>query len=232
MTNQLNCEMTAIPGGIIKYTRSASAIAILRNPSADTTTFFQQDPIPSLPSDIWIDALNRSIALTYKPLSRDYDNDISNFKSAYAPLANFLKTDAFAYEETGNTHTTLFFEEKEGNNTLVAFCSTKCSSLKIKGNHILSLCPSVEIAALCVDERYRYMGIGHAIINHIIEQITNIRQLVGVQMITLFAVPKAVSFYEQLNFRKLSKGTKILQAPAHEQCIPMYLPLNSLIDNK
>jgi len=226
-SNPPYCEMTAVPGGIIEYARSESTLTTLRNFTSDANMSFQPKSVPALPSHVWIDALNRSIALSYKPLSRVYENEIRNFRSAYTPLAQFLRTDAFTYEETGNTCTTLFFEEGHSSK-LVAFCSTKCSSLKIKGDKILSLCPSVEIAALCVDDRYRYMGIGHVIINHILKQIYKIRSLVGVQLITLFAVPDAVKFYEQFSFRKLSKGTEILHAPAHQKCIPMYLALNRI----
>lgn len=47
----------------------------------------------------------------------------------------FLQTDAFLYEEMGNTCTILFFENNASE--LVEFCSTKCSSLKIKESKIL-----------------------------------------------------------------------------------------------
>lgn len=224
LTMQDACEMTAIPGGIMECARNQAAIAILGDFATlnnDNFDFMERDT--HLFSPIQIDALSRSVTLTSNPLSHEHDHQIMSFKSTYTPLLQFLKTDAFTYDGAGNTCTTLFFDEDD--NKLVAFCSTKCSSLKIKGDNILNLCPSIEIAALCVDDKYRYMGIGQAIFNHTIQQIYKIKKMVGVQLITLFAIPDAVAFYQKLNFRKLAKGMKIFYSPAHERCIPMYLAL-------
>lgn len=227
LTTQNVCEMTAVPGGILECVRSRATIALLDDFTASKSigNYDLSRNIASLP--IQIDALNQSITLLFQPLSHEYKNQIMSFKSSYTPLLEFLKTDAFAYEEAGNTRTTLFFSKSD--NTLVAFCSIKCSALKLKGHKILSLCPCVEIAALCVDDRYRYMGIGQAIINHTIQQIYSIKKLVGVQLVTLFAVPDAVLFYKKLNFRKLTKGVKIFYSPAHQFCVPMYLPLPNVL---
>lgn len=226
LTMQDVCEMTVVPGGIMACARSQAAAVMLDDfvtSNNDDFNLLKKKDFLSVP--IQIDALNRSVTLTFKPLSHEYDKQIMNFKSNYSPLLQFLRADSFAYEEIGNTCTTLFFDEDVNN--LVAFCSTKCSSLKIKGRKIRSLCPSVEIAALCVDEKYRYMGIGQAIFNHIIQQISKMKEIVGVQVVTLFAIPDAVAFYKKLSFRKLAKGMRILDSPAHEQCIPMYLVLPS-----
>ena len=224
LTMQDACEMTAIPGGIMECARSQAALTILGDfETLNNGNFDLPQKATHLSSPIQIDALNRSVTLIPKPLSHEHDNQIMIFKSAYTPLLQFLKADTFAYEEAGNTCTTLFFDEDD--NKLVAFCSTKCSSLKIKGGKIRSLCPSVEIAALCVDDKYRYMGIGQAIFNHTIQQIYKIKKMVGVQLVTLFAIPDAVAFYQKLNFHKLAKGMKIFYSPAHERCVPMYLAL-------
>lgn len=216
--------MTAVPGGIIEYADSQTVSALLNNFAVHGDCFDQLTK-PAIPLffPIRIDGLNRSITLTSRPLSRKYEKQIMRFKSTNTLLLQFLRSIAFSYEETGNTCTTLFLDESD--NTLVAFCSTKCSSLKVKGNDILSLCPCVEIAALCVDDRYRYMGIGQTIIRHIIQQICNIKITVGVQLIILFALPEAVQFYLKLNFRKITHGMKIFYSPMHEGCIPMYFTL-------
>jgi hypothetical protein len=209
------CDMTVVPGGIIEY------------------ACFQPVPFPTwdypprrpslLSSPIWVAALNRTISLTPKPISHSYNHQIQSFETAYDPLFQFLKKESFEYEETGNTRTVLFLDQYS--DKLVAYCSTKCSSLKTGGNKLLSLCPSIEIAALCVDDRFRYMGVGHSIFNHVIRRVYDIKNLTGVQLITLFAVPDAVGFYYQLQFRRITKGMKILSTPVHQSCVPMYLPL-------
>ncbi len=221
IANDDTCEMTAVPGGIIEWVDHQAVISILRDsPMVVSDSPKHPQALSPLTYPIRIDILNRCITLTDKPLSYEYQNQIMNFKSVYAPLLQFLQTDAFLYEEIGNTCTTLFFENNT--NELVGFCSTKCSSLKIKGKNVLSLCPSVEVAALCIDDNYRYLGIGQAIFNHTIQQIYKIKNVVGVQFITLFALPESVPFYQKFDFRKLEKGMKVFTTSAHECCIPMF----------
>lgn len=217
-------EMTVIPGGIIEWVDSQSSIFILEDPLIESNTILKSFRDHSLLADpLKIDTLNSNYTLIHKPLSYEYQPQIMGFNSAYGPLLQFLQTDAFLYEEKGNTCTTLFFESNA--NQLVGFCSTKCSSLKVKGRKIISLCPSIEVAALCIDDHYRYLGIGQAIFNHTIQKIFKIQTLVGVQLITLFALPEAVAFYQKFGFRKLGKGMKVLYTSVHECCVPMYFPL-------
>ena len=232
LTIQDACEMTAIPGGIMECARSQAAFAILGDFATLNISNVDDLPqkAPHISSPIQLETFNRSVSLIPKPLSHEYDNQIMIFKSTYTPLLQFLKVNTFAYEEAGNTCTTLYFDEDD--DKLVAFCSIKCSSLKLKGDKVCSLCPSVEIAALCIDDKYRYRGIGQAIFNHTIQQIYEIKKIVGVQLITLFAIPDAVAFYQKLKFHKLAKGMKIFYSPAHERCVPMYLALPRTIIDK
>lgn len=219
--------MTAVPGGIIECIPPQASLAMVRDLSASSSCDRNQaEKLPSLSLPLQLDELNRTVTLTYSPLSQEFKDQIMCFKSACTPLLQFLKKDALIYEELGNTCTTLFFEEST--HELVGFCSTKCSSLKMKGRKICSLCPSIEIAALCVSDKFRYMGIGQAILYHTIQQIYKIKQLVGVQVVTLFALPEAVAFYQKFSFRKLAKEVKIFYSPAHQRCIPMYLTLANI----
>ncbi|AJQ25445.1 GNAT family N-acetyltransferase [Pelosinus fermentans] len=219
--NRNTWEMTAIPGGIIEWVDSQAATSILEGLPIVSSVSPKSLRDLSLTDPIKIDTLN--LTLTYKPLSYEYQQQIMSFHSAHTPLLQFLQTDAFLYEEIGNTCTTLFFESNA--NELVGFCSTKCSSLKVKGRKIISLCPSVEVAALCIDDHYRYLGIGQAIFNHTIQQIYKIQTMVGVQLITLFALPEAAAFYQKFGFRKLENGMNVLYISVHKCCIPMYFPL-------
>lgn len=221
LTGQERCEMTAIPGQLLDCTQ-IQAIPSLRTNNGGASFQIPESP-DFLSFPIHIDALNRAIVLTSKPLSRKYEKQMEIFQSTNAQLLQFLKSDAFTYEETGNTATTMFFDKQD--NTLVAYCSTKCSALKIRGEKIFSLCPCVEIAVLCVDDRYRFKGIGQAIIKHILQDVIKIRKIAGVQLVTLFSLPDAVEFYEMLDFRKLEKDMKVLYAPVHKICVPMYFIL-------
>lgn len=218
------CEMAAVPGGFILSAGERTTIKIL-NDIQETGEHgklsYRSNPL-AIPIPIPINS-NQSIILTSKPLQYKYEKQIIGFQSKYAPLLDFLKKEAFAFEKMGNTHTTLFFNDADDH--LVAYCATKCSCLKLEGQSIESLCPSLELAVLCVDERYRFKGIGEKIIQYLIYQASKMKNIAGVQIITLFAIPNAVGFYQRLKFRKLKDDMKILYAPAHKGCIPMYLPL-------
>lgn len=163
------------------------------------------------------------VSLEARPLSYMYQKQIQGFKSKHRPLREFLKKEAFSFEELGNTRTNLYFDKTS--NKLVAYCAVKCACLQLKGYGMECLCPSVEVAALCVDERYRYKGIGESIIREVIHQACEVRRMIGVQLITLFAVPAAVGFYSGLGFQKIAGDSHILQSPSHKGCIPMYFAL-------
>lgn len=217
------CEMTVVPGGVIEYASDQSVVLGQGNQGMGPAGWYGKFKKPRPFYPVWVAALNRTVALTPVALSHNYDERIRGFQTAYNPLLEFLKQKAFEYEQSGNTRTTLFLDGYS--DKLVAFCSTKCSCLKVRGDKILSLCPSIEVAALCVDDRFRFKGVGQAIFRDILQRIHTIKNWTGVQMITLFAIPDAVGFYQKLNFRRLSKGMKILYSPAHLGCVPMYLPL-------
>ncbi|MDF2569026.1 MAG: GCN5-related N-acetyltransferase [Sporomusa sp.] len=227
-TNSDACEMTVMPCIITKSTRTATITLENEYVTNNYTVDLFTRPAYLLNS-IRLDALNRSITIINKPLSHNYDSQITTFKSSYTPLLYFLKNDAFIFEKIGNTCTSLFFDQETS--ALVGFCSTKCSSLKVKGDSILSLCPAIEIAALCIDDSYRFQGIGQSILRHVLYQITTIKNVVGVQLVTLFAVPNAVDFYKKFGFKKLGAAGKVLYTSSHLRCVPMYikLPQNEVI---
>lgn len=212
-------EMSVIPIGTVLVVGEHTACQIweaiqaagIRKQDAEEIT-----PVVPIPD-------KQAILLEAKALSYTYHKQIQGFKSKHGPLREFLKKEAFSFEESGNTRTTLYFDRTS--NKLVAYCSLKCACLQLKGHGIESLCPSVEVAALCVDERYRYKGIGESIIRDAINRACEVRRTTGVQLITLFAVPAAVSFYSGLGFQKIAGDSHILQAPSHKGCIPMYFAL-------
>lgn len=214
------CEMTAVPGYLT--TRHCGYPVTVRDRQQPTHELLFS-PVPPLSAPVPIATLNRSILLIDKPLSHAFDTQLAGFTSCCLPLLRFLQRDVFQYDAKGNTVTTLFFDQQAS--VLVAFCSTKCSSLKAKGDTPLCLCPSVEIVALCIDENYRYQGIGQAILRHLFHQVQTLRRNTGIQYLTLFALPDAVSFYRKSGFKKLGGSAKMLYSSAHIQCIPMYLPL-------
>jgi hypothetical protein len=199
LTSQTSCEMTAVPGGIIECVHTQSSLIKLRDPSQSSNDNRDlQKTFAPLSSPLQIDRLNRSITLTFSPLSYEYKNQIMSFETSYSSLLKFLKRDAFIYEEVGNTCTTLFFEDSF--HDLVGFCSTKCSSLKLKEKRLLSLCPTIEKAVLCISDKYRYMGIGQAIMYHTIQQIYNIKKWWEYNLLLYFPCQKLFPFIKSLTF--------------------------------
>lgn len=197
------CEMAAVPGRLAGPVRRLG---------------FGRDFYPGLTA-----AGDRAFALDARPLAHEFDGQIAAFRSAHASLLGFLKNDAFACQRTGNACTHLYFDPLSA--ALLAFCATKCSAVKLRGDTVLSLCPAVEIAALCVDDRYRFQGVGQAILRRVLAEAEKIRAVAGVQYVTLFAVPDAVDFYLKCGFKKIGAAGKVLPAAAHSGCVPLYIPL-------
>lgn len=216
-------EMAVYPGSIIRCSAKELRDAVDADMQGNWC-FSGATVDEDLAAPIYISELMRSVKLVSRPLTYGVEKHIAAFKSHNTYLLDFLRMDAMKLEEKGNTCTTLFFDKDS--DTLVAFCSTKCSTVKVKGISVIpALRPTVEIALLCVDDRYRYKGIGQTILGYVLTEVKKIRQKVGIELITLFAIPAAVEFYKKNNFKELKGGVKIFHAPVHQKCTPMYLTL-------
>lgn len=161
------------------------------------------------------------------PLSDTFAQHIREFQTSYENIGKYLKDPnrAFAYQDTGQARTTLFFDS--GADRLAAYASLKCSSLRLQLSPAqATVLPAVELIMLCVDDRYRRKGVGEAALSYLIRELYDMRKIVGVQLVTLFSVRDAVDFYKQkFGFSQLSQGMQLFLTPEYANCVPMYLVL-------
>ena len=136
-------------------------------------------------------------------LSKIYD--VSKFDCGDGDLNDFIKNDAFIYQEKKLTTTTLFFYEEN----LIGFFSAAADSLKLNfeekesyGIHQKRLedVPAIKIARLAVDKNYQKQSVGTNIFKWCIGYILNCSDMVAIRFITVDAYPDKVSFYQKFNF--------------------------------
>ncbi len=217
-------NITAASVGIMVCARNEAAAAILAdlaNAGRDPDIMSQIQNQSNPPNPF---STERSIRLTAHPLSYQYQQQIRDFRTSNKAISHFIKTEAFSNEQTGQTRTTLYFDQV--NNQLMAFSSIRCSALRVETSGRISIYPAIEIVILCVDDRYIRKGIGEAVLSYVLRSVNKMRESVGIQLVTLFSVKDAVNFYKRkFNFHELSQGMQVLYAPSYGTCVPMYLVL-------
>lgn len=136
-------------------------------------------------------------------LSRIYD--VSKFDCGDDDLNDFIKNDAFMYQEKKLATTILFFYKEK----LIGFLSVSADSLKLnlqekEGYNIhqkrLEEVPAIKLARLAVDNKYQKQGIGTNILKWCIGYILNCSDLIAVRFITVDAYPKKLEFYNKFGF--------------------------------
>ncbi len=136
-------------------------------------------------------------------LSRLYD--LSKFDCGDQDINDFLKQDAYIYQENKLATTTIFVYNEE----VIGFFSTAADSIKLKlrereGHHMqekpIQEFPAIKIARIGRDIRYNKHGIGTNILKWAIGYILNCSEMIAVRFITVDAYPDKVKWYEQFGF--------------------------------
>ncbi len=136
-------------------------------------------------------------------LSKIYD--LSKFDCGDEDLNEFIKNDAFVYQEKKLTTTILFFYEEN----LIGFLSIAADSLKLNLDEKESYnlhqkkledVPSIKFARLAVDKNYQKQGIGSNILKWGMGYTLDCSDKVAVMFITVDAYPNKTDFYQRFNF--------------------------------
>ena len=136
-------------------------------------------------------------------LSRVYD--VSKFECKDGDLNDFIRNDAFTYQEKKLATTTLFIYNDE----IIGFFSASSDSLKLKyeekKNHNIhekkiQEFPAIKIARLARDTKYAKLGLGANILRIAIGYILECSDMVAVRFVTVDAYPDKVGFYEKFGF--------------------------------
>ena len=133
------------------------------------------------------------------------------------------------------------------NQQIVCFCSVCCSAISVNElqgkdrKPVRTNYPSVEIDFFAVDEKYRskpfdknskkHETLSNAFLLYFINFLKGIsKTVVGFTYLSLYSVPEAVSFYNRFGFEGFEPYMNRDEAVFTENCIPMFLPIDSLDD--
>lgn len=136
-------------------------------------------------------------------LSKIYN--LSKFDCGDDDLNDFIKNDAFVYQEKKLTTTVLFFYKEE----FIGFLSIAADSLKMnlqEKEHYslhhkqLEDVPSIKFARLAVDKRYQKQSVGTNILKWGIGYALDCSEKIAIRFITVDAYRDVVKFYQKLGY--------------------------------
>ncbi len=136
-------------------------------------------------------------------LSKIYD--LSKFDCGDEDLNDFIKNDAFVYQEKKIATTILFFYE----DNLIGFLSVAADSLRLNLDEKESYAihqkkledvPAVKLARLAVDQNYQKQGVGTNILKWCVGYALECSDKIAIRFITVDAYPEKVNFYQKFNF--------------------------------
>ena len=151
-------------------------------------------------------------------------------------LDNFLKSEAFQYNEDGqgNTYVIRFAQSNE----IIAYYTLKANLIKAYNAEIEQdeHLPSVEIARLAVSDSLRRQGLGtYLFVKYILPKINNVKNIIGINTIMLFVEDYSSedhnpqNFYKSLGFKLANEEiTNHIENKYNEGCKLMYVNINNL----
>lgn len=145
---------------------------------------------------------------------------IENFDCEEDSINEFLKDYAKEYNKNGEGITYIVLDEEL--NKIVGYYTIKCNAIqteKTNGDKIVY--PAVEITRLGVDKNYKKKGNGSLCLGHAINQINELKSIVGIKMVFLYSLPEAEGFYYKFGLRYLSSSYNQLECE-DSCCTPMY----------
>lgn len=139
-------------------------------------------------------------------------HNLLNFDCDDGDINDFIKNDAYGYQEKKLAITIVFIYNEE----IIGFCSTAADSIKLSENEeVLHAIddkpvrefPAVKIARLGRDKKYAKMDVGSNILKYAIGHILACSDLIGVRFVTLDSYPHRQDYYEKLGFVKNTHKT-------------------------
>lgn len=159
----------------------------------------------------------------YEKLSSKHD--LSNFSCGVEDLDEFLKCDALAQQEQNLNVTYLAVNENE----ILGFVSILADTIRNINRDISTIYPeypAVKIGRLAVNEKFKGLHIGTAILDSTCKLIKKMSKKLGIGYITLDAYCSARKFYLKNEFRdmQIHNLKKLKRASKRDSAasIPMY----------
>lgn len=138
----------------------------------------------------------------------------------------FLQSEAFAYNRDGEGNTYIIRES--GTGRIIGYYTLKANNIpyhNIEEDRIYSL-PSIELARLAISHDLQSNGYGKLVFAFkIISKINDVRELIGVNTIMLFAInERAIKFYDEIGFKVGEEEVqKFVKDDYNDNCKIMYM---------
>lgn len=122
----------------------------------------------------------------------------------------------------GTTHVFLQDDPRK----IMGYITLRATSYLEEIDGVIHGSPALEIAELAVDKKYERNGVGRILVGHAITTALELNETdIGIRYILLCADKRAVSFYEHLDFCKISEFNKVPSEGWNDECIPMCMRL-------
>jgi GNAT superfamily N-acetyltransferase len=163
-----------------------------------------------------------------RPLARDDDRsgfscgqpDLDRFFEHYAGQNQFKLHLAVTYVAVVETHIVGFATV-----TPASIERTSVPSPRVRRRLPAYPLPVLRLARLAVDTRAQGMGIGNALLRHVLELAIEQRDRLGCIAVVTDAKPESVSFYEALGFVPLHR---VREGMLHAEPLPMFLAIDTI----
>ena len=167
-------------------------------------------------------------AIEIRPLARD--DDRSNFSCGHADLDRFFEH--YAGQNQFELHLAVTYVAVV-DKRLVGFATIAASSVeraRVPSARLRKRLPAyplpvLRLARLGVDTRAQGLGIGKALLRHVLALAVEQRNRFGCVAVVTDAKPESVSFYQSLGFVPV-EGVR--EGLLHGEPLPMLLPVNTI----
>lgn len=125
----------------------------------------------------------------------------------------------------GVTHLIIDKDETGAEIAIAGFITLRATSLvSTSETGVKIVHPALEIAELAVDKEYERKGVGSKLVDTAIFIADRLRNsFLGIKYVVLCADPKAIGFYEKMNFGKIGDLYEALREGWNDHCEPMYI---------
>ena len=164
-------------------------------------------------------------------ISDDLWPQITDFACEYVQLYDYLvdPAKALADKETGKALT--YVVKETASNRVYAYFSIECSCFRTKeSNDNGPYRPAIEITKMAVDSRFQRQGVGKYTLSLAIDFIKELRSIMPVDAILVFALANVTNFYSKLNFKQCYDIIEARSRYKWVDCVLMYYLLEKLID--
>ena len=134
-------------------------------------------------------------------------HDLSKFDCNDDDINDFIRNDAFVYQDKKIATTTIFIYE----DNIMGFFSASADSLRLnppeKEEHEVSEkpikeFPAIKIARLGRDKKFRGENVGTGILKWAIGHILECSKMVAVRFVTVDSYPNRAAWYEKFGFKR------------------------------